>query len=664
LFSQGGAKASDSCSKVTWSNDFKALSDGCGNTGTAKVEFTVTDDAGNSSSTTATFAIQDTTDPVIVVPLTRLTINCPETPVFGEAAPSDGCGNIKSFTFADETIKGSCSGSYSVKRTWTAIDECDNKSEAYQTITVKDVDSPVFNSLPAPQDIAFNDVISFEQAVVTDCSSYQLTYIDDKTTPNCDGSYSITRIWTANDGCNDISNASQIINVKSSVIDAKDDLGLTVNGLEGGISLTNVLANDVIDGVLITNSNLVTTTFVSSTNAGITLSGTQVIVSPNTPGGNHTLTYKITSVATCTFDTATVTLFVDSPAIEITKEGTYDDTDKNGATNVGDTIKYTFVVSNTGNVPLINVTVTDPLVTVLGGPITLAVGASNSTTFTATYSITQTDIDAGAVYNLATATGTPPIGDPVKETSTDPNPCTGVSCAPVIPSCLDCTITNLPQNPAIEVIKTANVTNYATVGEEIVYTIKVKNTGNVILYNIRVTDPLTNFDTTILELQPDDFKEFTQKYVTTQIDVESPDDEVINVAYAKGYTLSGTSVDDSDEVTIERQFVLACDALVVHNAFSPNGDEKNPVFIIDNITDECYIDNTVEIYNRWGVLVFETKNYDNETNVFDGTSRGRTTIKQSEGLPTGTYFYIINYTSSTTDGIQTFKKDGYLYLTK
>ncbi|WP_185963171.1 gliding motility-associated C-terminal domain-containing protein, partial [Flavobacterium gawalongense] len=105
--------------------------------------------------------------------------------------------------------------------------------------------------------------------------------------------------------------------------------------------------------------------------------------------------------------------------------------------------------------------------------------------------------------------------------------------------------------------------------------------------------------------------------------------------------------------------------IIVHNAFSPNGDGINEVFIIENITDTCYIDNTVEIYNRWGVLVFDTRNYDNESNYFDGISRGRTTISQSSGLPTGTYYYILNYTSiDGNGGVQTNKKDGYLYLTR
>jgi gliding motility-associated-like protein len=117
-------------------------------------------------------------------------------------------------------------------------------------------------------------------------------------------------------------------------------------------------------------------------------------------------------------------------------------------------------------------------------------------------------------------------------------------------------------------------------------------------------------------------------------------------------------------VTINVAVVLSCDALVIHNAISPNGDGTNDLFTIENITDECYVNNTVEIYNRWGVLVFETKNYNNTDNTFDGTSRGRTNIKQSEGLPTGTYFYILNYSSETTSGTQTYTKNGYLYLTR
>jgi gliding motility-associated-like protein len=112
--------------------------------------------------------------------------------------------------------------------------------------------------------------------------------------------------------------------------------------------------------------------------------------------------------------------------------------------------------------------------------------------------------------------------------------------------------------------------------------------------------------------------------------------------------------------------VLGCGSVLVHNAFSPNGDAKNASFVIENIDDTlCYPENTVEIYNRWGILVYETKNYNNSSNYFDGTSEGRSTVTQSEGLPAGTYYYILNYTSFDNNGvIQTNEKDGYLYLTR
>jgi gliding motility-associated-like protein len=112
--------------------------------------------------------------------------------------------------------------------------------------------------------------------------------------------------------------------------------------------------------------------------------------------------------------------------------------------------------------------------------------------------------------------------------------------------------------------------------------------------------------------------------------------------------------------------VLGCGTVFVNNAFSPNNDGVNEEFFIDNIDDTvCYPENNVEIYNRWGVLVFETKNYNNTTNKFTGVSRGRTTVSQSSGLPTGTYFYILNYSSVDNNGnVETNTKDGYLYLTR
>jgi gliding motility-associated-like protein len=107
---------------------------------------------------------------------------------------------------------------------------------------------------------------------------------------------------------------------------------------------------------------------------------------------------------------------------------------------------------------------------------------------------------------------------------------------------------------------------------------------------------------------------------------------------------------------------LACSTLVVHNAFSPNDDGKNDYFQIDGLAD-CAEENTVEIYNRWGVKVFETANYGANGNVFKGYSEGRVTISKDKLLPTGTYFYVLNIKYSGAKP-QTIKKAGYVYLSR
>lgn len=113
--------------------------------------------------------------------------------------------------------------------------------------------------------------------------------------------------------------------------------------------------------------------------------------------------------------------------------------------------------------------------------------------------------------------------------------------------------------------------------------------------------------------------------------------------------------------TLARVKTINPDCVIIYNAVTPNTpDEKNDYFFIECIQN--YPDNSVEIYNRWGVKLFETKNYDSNGNVFNGYSDGRTTIDGSKKLPTGTYFYILTY--KVPDGSTTYTKRraGYLYL--
>lgn len=97
----------------------------------------------------------------------------------------------------------------------------------------------------------------------------------------------------------------------------------------------------------------------------------------------------------------------------------------------------------------------------------------------------------------------------------------------------------------------------------------------------------------------------------------------------------------------------------VFNVVTPNNDGSNEFLYIGGLG--CYPDNKVEIFNRWGVVVYETSGYNNNDKAFRGYSEGRVTVNKSEGLPDGTYFYILKYKKQ--DGTVR-EKSGYLYLSR
>ena len=101
------------------------------------------------------------------------------------------------------------------------------------------------------------------------------------------------------------------------------------------------------------------------------------------------------------------------------------------------------------------------------------------------------------------------------------------------------------------------------------------------------------------------------------------------------------------------------DDLEIFNSMTVNGDDLNDVFVIRGI--EQYPNNTVIIYNRWGVEVYNVEGYGQDNKFFRGISEGRVTVSQSAELPKGTYFYILRYVNK--QGVEK-ERSGYLYITK
>jgi len=182
-----------------------------------------------------------------------------------------------------------------------------------------------------------------------------------------------------------------------------------------------------------------------------------------------------------------------NPAIEAVKTA-----DVSGISNpaqVGETIDYTIVISNTGDVDLINVTLADTLtnadgtssnpapafVTSSAGSPNGSLAAGENATYEFSYAITQGDIDSRSISNTVTANATTQLGLPVSDISDDGNDLDGNTVD-------DPTVSLLPVSPSISITKVADDTTNVAAGQTITYTYRIENTGNQTISNISLVD--------------------------------------------------------------------------------------------------------------------------------------------------------------------------------
>lgn len=124
--------------------------------------------------------------------------------------------------------------------------------------------------------------------------------------------------------------------------------------------------------------------------------------------------------------------------------------------------------------------------------------------------------------------------------------------------------------------------------------------------------------------------------------------------YEFSTTISGeTYMCESNPVAISVDpTVCSTEELVIPDAFSPNGDKINDTFELQNI-QFVYPDYTIEIYNRYGRVVFKG---DVEVGFWDGKSN-QSGLLSNDALPTGVYFYVIKFNRFGTEPYQ-----GQVYL--
>ncbi len=439
----------------------------------------------------------------------------------------------------------------------------------------------------------------------------------------------------------------------------------------GNVTVTNVLVNDALTGTVlvpVTPTDLlpgqIGTLTVNYPITQANIDAGQVLNSASTtgsiPGGGNTTDVSDEGNPDNGNDNPTITPLTTS-RLSLIKTAVV-----GGDGVVGDVITYTFTVTNVGTATISNIVINDALTNTVNQalvPATLNPGEVG--TLTATYVITQTDVNNCQVVNTATVVGQNPAGVLITDVSDDGDNTNGDDNTTV--STL-CTINN-----DIAVVKTGvfndlNNDGFAQVNETITYTFTVTNTGNSILYNAVITDDFLpglvwNLPTpvTIPELLPgESFTGIQAVYYLTQEDLDRgqvTNQASVRAVAANGEIVEDISDDDSNNFDDPTVIVLDGCTVKVYNLVSQTiaGYEHLHIQGI-----ECYPNNSVMIYNRWGVLVYETTGYNNEDKAFRGISEGRVTVDKSTGLPEGTYYYILKYVKEG----QPIEKAGFLHLTR
>lgn len=245
---------------------------------------------------------------------------------------------------------------------------------------------------------------------------------------------------------------------------------------------------------------------------------------------------------------------------------------------VGDVVTYTFTTTNTGNVDLTNVTVTDELEGLSAiTPATADIAAGESAEFSATYTVSQDDIDNGEIVNSATATGEPPAEC---EQCTPPTSPPGEE------------IITFTQDPGLEISKTADTEGPVAASDTITYTFTAENTGNVTLTDVTLADELPGLEwvtgPNVGTLAPGESATGTATYVVTQADID-------NGGVTNSATVTGNppaSYDGPPPVSPPGTITVPGEDPAPALAITKDDDAEGPVALGDSITYTFSVENT------------------------------------------------------------------------
>jgi uncharacterized repeat protein (TIGR01451 family)/LPXTG-motif cell wall-anchored protein len=288
------------------------------------------------------------------------------------------------------------------------------------------------------------------------------------------------------------------------------------NGASSSLAITVAVPTSATPGSTLTGSNNVTLTNTAA---------------DSTPGNN----------------TASSSITVAAPKLKIVKSAGAPTTSKGATTTQvdgGDTILYTFTVTNTGTAPIVGATVVDAKCDSGSlSPTSAGIAVNASQTFTCTHTLTQAEVNSGSFVNTASVTGADTAGN---ASATD-----GTSTLS--------TTTTFTRVAQTEIVKSAatprtgpgnNSSSTIQKGDLIDYTFTVTNTGNTTLTNVGITDakcdatpvllPLPSTTTSLASLAPGQTVQFGCIHTITQTDINGGG--AVNTASVTATPPTGTTL--------------------------------------------------------------------------------------------------------------------------
>jgi gliding motility-associated-like protein len=645
--------------------------------GTTTVNWTVTDNSGNTASASQTVTITDNENPVITAPaaISVFPVTACDTVIsnLGTPTTSDNCGVASVTNNAPAVFP---SGATTV--VWTVTDNAGNTATANQTITVTDDQNP---TITAPAAISVFPVVNCDTTLSLGTPVTSDNCSVASVTNNAPPSFPLgttTVIWTVTDNSGNTATANQTVTVT-------DNQNPTITVPANISSSTNSAcsATGISLGIPVTSDNCTVASVSNNAPASFPLGITTVIWtvtdnSGNTAIANQTVTITDNENPTITAP-ADISVFPVITCDTLVNPGTPTTSDNCGVASVTNNAPASFplgtttviwtVTDNSGNTATANqtVTVTDNQNPIITAPANLTISTNSGCTVTGVNLGTPPTSDNCGVASVTNdAPASFPLGNTtVSWTVTDNSGNSAVAAqtvtvvdseAPVFSNCNDtiksceslvnfqlptaadnCTLAGLsqidgttltsgssfPDGITLLQYEAIDVAGNQAVCTKVIYKISFPNAPNA------GADQTIYANETVLDAVPDIYGTGEWSVIEGSAHIADHTDPKSAVGgFQKGNTVLTWNMSNEGCESGTDTLVITYVDLNIPNAFSPDGDNRNDFFEIKGI--ESYGPAQMIITNRWGEIVYESTNYLND---WSGQN------KNGQELTNDTYYY-------------------------